>query len=111
MDIKKKIWEILAVYSDYTNNTDYPDWNKTTLIYDDEEFDIFERDVEKVKEIIKELEILEAIKNKAQNNRFFRGCLLRMFCETKKTPNGMKKEKIKEENYDKITRWLDEKSD
>lgn len=67
------------------------------------------QEVEKAYNIVlKDLEILEAIKNKAQNNRFFRGCLLRMFCETKKTPNGIKKEKIKDEHFDTIKRWLDE---
>ena len=110
MDIKKKIRGILDAYHEYTiyyKELEY----KIDFNYDGETFRIFEEDVETVKEIIKELEILEAIKNKAQNNRFFKGCLLRMFCETKKTPNGMNKEKIKDKNYDKIMRWLDEKSD
>lgn len=65
-----------------------------------------------LKELENALDMLEAIKNKAQNNRFFRGCLLRMFVEIKRTPDGAftKKEKIKDENYEKIMRWLDDRA-
>ena len=58
--------------------------------------------------IEQDLEILEAIKNKAQNNRFFRGCLLRMFVDIEYDGKYFRtKKKIKDEDYEKIVRWLD----
>lgn len=59
MTIKEKIREILAVYNDYTNNTEYSDMKITSFNYDDEDFDIYEEDVEKANEIIKDLERLK----------------------------------------------------
>lgn len=58
-------------------------------------------------QIEKDLEILEIIKQKAKGNRFFKGCLLRMFQEDgeKKTYLDNPPRKI-EENYYKIKEWL-----
>lgn len=64
--------------------------------------------------IIKDLEILEAIKDKAQNNRFYKGCLLRMFVEVKYKPKEayfQTKQKIKDEKYELIKNWLERDSD
>lgn len=58
--------------------------------------------------IEQDLEILEIIKQKAKGNRFFKGCLLRMFQEDgeKKTYLDNPPRKI-EKNYYKIKEWLE----
>ena len=58
--------------------------------------------------IEKDLEILEIIKQKAKGNRFFKGCLLRMFQEDgeKKTYLDNPPRKI-DKNYYKIKEWLE----
>lgn len=60
-------------------------------------------------QIEKDLEIAEIIKQKAKGNRFFKGCLLRMFQEDgeKKTYLDNPPRKI-EENYYKIKEWLED---
>ena len=67
---------------------------------------------EQVEELINDLEILEAIKNKAQNNNFFKGCLLRMFVEIEYEKENIRdyfktKKTIKDEYYEIIKEWLD----
>lgn len=67
MTSKEKIREILSVYHEYAKCYDEDDeWNKVDFNYDDETFCIFEEDVEKAKEIIKDLEILEIFKTIAK---------------------------------------------
>ena len=63
---------------------------------------------EEIEAIEKDLEILEIIKQKAKGNRFFKGCLLRMFQEDgeKKTYLDNPPRKI-EKNYYKIKEWLE----
>ena len=57
MTSKEKIREVLAVYHEYAEYYDeYDEWNKVDFNYDGETFRIFEEDVEKVKELIKDLE-------------------------------------------------------
>ena len=58
--------------------------------------------------IEQDLEILEIIKKKAKENRFFKGCLLRMFQEDgeKKTYLDNPPRKI-DKNYYKIKEWLE----
>lgn len=66
--------------------------------------------MEAIANIMEDLEILDIIKKKAQGNRFFKGCLLRMFQEDgeKKTILDNPQRKIEKEYY-KIKEWLDEK--
>ena len=62
-----------------------------------------------VNSINQDLEILEIIKQKAKGNRFFKGCLLRMFQEDgeKKTYLDNPPRKI-DKNYYKIKEWLED---
>lgn len=63
MTNKEKIREILSVYHEYTKCYDEDDeWEKINFNYDGETIRIFVEDVEKVKEIIKDLEVLEILK-------------------------------------------------
>ena len=65
-------------------------------------------DVDELNQIERDLEIAEIIKQKAKGNRFFKGCLLRMFQEDgeKKTYLDNPPRKI-EKNYYKIKEWLE----
>ena len=60
-------------------------------------------------EIFNRLEVLDAIKSKAQNNRFYKGCLLRMFVDIKRENDGAfsKKVKVKYGEYELIKNWLE----
>lgn len=64
---------------------------------------------DKVETIKKSLEVLEMIRTKAKGNRFFKGCLLRMFQE-----QGRKESLLDnpprsiDENYYKVKQWLEE---
>lgn len=80
------------------NNIQYMLKRTGNLIFYKEELETIEQD----------LEILEIIKQKAKGNRFFKGCLLRMFQEDgeKKTYLDNPPRKI-DKNYYKIKEWLE----
>lgn len=61
--------------------------------------------------IKKDLEAANLIRTKAANNNFFKGCLLRMFCDEERgKPHFWSRRTIRDENYELIKTWI-ERSD
>ena len=61
--------------------------------------------------IEKDLEAANLIRTKAANNNFFKGCLLRMFCDEERgKPHFWSRQTIRDENYELIKAWI-ERSD